>query len=284
MIGRRALVWVSLLSLGLGLGLAAALYLAWEVWPGELALSAPQDLAPAQREGYLILIAEAFDHDGDLDLARERLAHLARPGEHAADLVVALTQAYLKAGQDQRTLRQLVRLSHALGASTTEMLVHLPAEPPTPTRTPTPPPTAAAEMTATAQAAWATSTPTPTPSLTYQLVERRRECRPEEAPGQIQVIVRREDGKGLPGIRLRVDWAEGGGAIFTGFQPERGEGFADAVMEHPGDYRVVVLQDGGGDVVSDLYSDALTAGCPAGSRSVTWQVVFQQRGPTPTGG
>jgi len=282
-IGRRALI-LALIG-GLGVGLAVALYLAWMVWPVEYASTVPSDLEPAQREGYLILVAEAYDHDGNLSLARQRLAQVSRPGEDATALVVTLTEKYLDEGLDLRTLRKLVRLTHALGASTSEMLVHLPGGQPTPTRTPSPVVLPGPVATATALAALPTEEPTPTatPAAMYRLVERRRICGSEEGPGQVQVVVIDAEGRELPGVRVGLAWPEGGETLFTGFQPEQGEGYADALLEHPGEYRITVLQEGGGDVVGDLQADAASAGCPAEARSVIWQVVFQRVGPPASG-
>lgn len=270
---RRTALILALLA-GLGVGLAAALYLAWMVWPVEYAESDPSDLEPALREGYLILIAEGYDYDGNLEKARNRLAQAARPGEDPTALLAALTQKYLDEGLDLRTLRKLVRLTHALGASTGEMLVYLPADQPTPTRTPTPAPQPSPTATPPAP-----PTPTATPGPAYRLVERRRLCHPEEGAGEVQVVVRDEAGRGLPGVRLQVAWPEGIETIFTGFKPEQGDGYADAQMRVRGEYRVAVLQDGGGEVVSGLHADPDTAGCPAEARSVTWQVVFQRTTP-----
>lgn len=268
--GARRTVPILALLLGLGVGLAAALYLAWMVWPVEYAESDPSDLEPALREGYLILIAEGYDHDGNLEKARSRLAPVARPGESPVALLAALTQKYLDEGLDLRTLRKLVRLTHALGASTGEMLVYLPADQPTPTRTPTsgpqPSPTATPPATAT-------------PAPAYRLVERRRLCSTEEGPGQVQVVVRDEAGQGLPGVRLQVAWPEGTETCFTGFKPEQGDGYADVRMRVRGEYRVTVLQGSGGEVVGGLHADPNAAGCPAEARSVTWQVVFQRATP-----
>ncbi|MGC8839549.1 MAG: hypothetical protein ACP5UM_14195 [Anaerolineae bacterium] len=272
-LARRTVLILALL-LGFGVGLAVALYLAWMVWPVEYAESDPADLEPALREGYLILIAEGYDQDGNLEKARSRLARVARPGENPVALLAALTQKYLDEGLDLRTLRKLVRLTHALGASTGEMLVYLPADQPTPTRTPTPAPQPSP-----------TATPpgpppaTPTPAPAYRLVERRRLCSAEEGPGQVQVVVRDEAGQGLPGVRVQVTWPEGTETIFTGFKPEQGDGYADAQMWVRGEYRVTVLQGNGGEVVGGLYADPDTAGCPAEARSVTWQVVFQRAAP-----
>jgi hypothetical protein len=264
----------ALILVGFGVGLAVALYLAWMVWPVEYAESAPADLEPALREGYLILIAEGYDHDGNLERARSRLQDVARPGEDPTALLAALTQKYLDEGLDLRTLRKLVRLTHALGASTGEMLVYLPADQPTPTRTPTPAPQPSPTATPPAP-----PTATPTPAPAYRLAERRRLCRAEEGPGQVQVVVRDEAGQGLPGIRVQVAWPEGTETIFTGFKPEQGDGYADAQMRVRGEYRVTVLQGSGGEVVGGLYADPDAAGCPAEARSVTWQVVFQRAAP-----
>ncbi|MGQ9585461.1 MAG: hypothetical protein ACUVXG_08675 [Anaerolineae bacterium] len=275
-VGRRALL--TALAVGFGLGLAAALYLTWMVWPVEVAGSVPYHLEPTAREGYLILVAEAYDYDGNLSLARERLATVAQPGEDPAALLAALTKRYLDEGLDLWTLRKLVRLTHALGASTSEMLVYLPADSPTPTRTPTPDILAARAATATALLARppAEPTATATPAPKYLLVERRRICNPGEGPGQVQVVVQDAEGRELPGVRLGLAWPEGGETFFTGFQPEHGEGYADAWMDHPGEYRITVLQDSGGEVVGGLQAGVEAAGCPAEARSVIWQVVFQR--------
>jgi hypothetical protein len=50
------------------------LVIGWGVWPVTYKNSLPQDLRAAEQQEYLLMTAESFAANGDLDSARSRLA------------------------------------------------------------------------------------------------------------------------------------------------------------------------------------------------------------------
>jgi hypothetical protein len=107
----RTLVWA---GLGLLIGAGLGLYLGWVAWPAEFSDASPALLADAYREDYARMIAAAYAEDGDLAQARWRVATL-----DAADpngwLLAVVVDAVLQQGEDEETLRRLVRLAADLG-------------------------------------------------------------------------------------------------------------------------------------------------------------------------
>ncbi len=92
------------LVLGIGLGLLAG----WVVWPVEYADVTPDLLAADARIEYAIMVATAYEADGDLELALGRLARL---GDSAT---VALLNAFNAAEDDEIALSGLQKLAAEL--------------------------------------------------------------------------------------------------------------------------------------------------------------------------
>ena len=92
------------LVLGIGLGLLAG----GVVWPVEYADVTPDLLTADARIEYAIMVATAYEADGDLELALGRLARL---GDSAA---VALLNAFNAAEDDEIALSGLQKLAAEL--------------------------------------------------------------------------------------------------------------------------------------------------------------------------
>lgn len=112
------------LALGAIVGLGLGLYYGWVVSPPERITSGPQALRQDYTDDYVLMIAEAYSLDGDLDLAKSRLAALGLkdPGPPAA----ALTERLITAGQDNADIRRLAALAAALGHTTPAIAPYLP--------------------------------------------------------------------------------------------------------------------------------------------------------------
>jgi hypothetical protein len=137
-----------------------------------------------------------------------------------------------------------------------------PAIPPTPLPTPIPP----------------TSEPNPNVPR-FELIEKRAlDCTQVEGGAQIQVQVQNARGEGMPGILVEVNSAHGNEQFYTGFKPERGNGYGDIALV-PGSYSVHLVENAQSDVVEDLRIAANVVECSsnlAGTQG--WYLVFRQVG------
>lgn len=66
----------SRLLLALAVGLAVGLIYGWVVQPVQYVDTAPDTLRPDYRADYILMVAEAYSREHDLDLAQRRLASL----------------------------------------------------------------------------------------------------------------------------------------------------------------------------------------------------------------
>ncbi len=67
------------LIVGLALGLALGLVYTWKIDPVKYTDAAPDSLRADYKSDYVLMIAQAYADDSDLDLARARLATLNAP-------------------------------------------------------------------------------------------------------------------------------------------------------------------------------------------------------------
>jgi hypothetical protein len=100
---------VSRLLLGLAIGLATGLIYGWLVQPVQYIDTAPDTLRQDYRADYVLMVAEAYTRERDLDLAQRRLASL------GPQLPVAMVESAILYGVDHEyprgeleTLNQLV--------------------------------------------------------------------------------------------------------------------------------------------------------------------------------
>ena len=100
---------------GVIVGIAFGLIYSWQINPVQYTDTAPDSLRVDYKTDYVVMIAQAYLADGDLDLARARLAtlSLSNPGQHVADLAAAQIQR----GAPLDDLRALSALAAALGAT-----------------------------------------------------------------------------------------------------------------------------------------------------------------------
>ena len=111
---------------GVAVGLALGFGIGWGVWPRESAPS-PAKLRWDYQENYVIMIATAYEVEGDLDLARERLASL--DPQNPAAPVVRLGERLVAAGADTEDITHLARLAWDMGAITPPLEPYLGGRP-----------------------------------------------------------------------------------------------------------------------------------------------------------
>jgi hypothetical protein len=169
----------------LGAGAALGLLISWWLWPVEYTDVSPDTLRPAHRLEYIVLIAQAYKHDGDLRQAQIRLAAL---GDLAAMGLEVATVAEQQAAQgesvspaDVERIRALAALAYALGHRRSTLAAYLPGGPgyvpgaaptatwtPWPTATPTLPPPTPTTLPTPSPTQTALPTETPVPILTRE--------------------------------------------------------------------------------------------------------------------
>lgn len=102
----RLLLFSISLLLGLGLGLVYG----WVIRPVQYVDTAPSSLRADYRTDYVLMVAEAYQAEGDIDLAAQRLAQLG-PATPAAivDEAVAYANRQGFAASDMELLSRLAR-------------------------------------------------------------------------------------------------------------------------------------------------------------------------------
>jgi hypothetical protein len=109
---RWARFWVALVAVLAGTGLG--LWYGWVVNPVEYKDTDVAHLHAVYRDEFILMVAEAYAVDGDLDTARARLALLFLPDPD--DAVADRAEAALSQGASQLDVQALARLAAALGA------------------------------------------------------------------------------------------------------------------------------------------------------------------------
>lgn len=241
---------------GLVLGLVIGLVYSLLISPLEFARIAPQSLGDSYKDSYRVLIAQAYDANGDIGRAQARLA-LLKDGNPAA-VLSAQAQRMLAEGGSPEEARALVSLGDDLLAHLSASPTSIPAAvlPETPGPTPTPggtdpvftatidperailTPTGNPESQTTADSSpFASMTPriTATPdalaNAAFAVSEMREIC---DLPGSLpmlQIEVLDADGLPLPGIPILVAWDGGEDRFFTGLHPQVSPGYADFQMQ-----------------------------------------------------
>jgi hypothetical protein len=273
---------------GLLLGFALGLGYAWVIQPGTFRGAEPSSLKPVYRGEYILLIASAYQATGNLENARARLASFP---ELSPDALSSLAQQVVAAGGPQDAARGLARLSVALREETPSpsVAVALAAS----RSTPTVQAMSSLESTLALTIPFlptATRTPTvifsPTSNPKFVLVAKQQVCNPLIVPPLIEVIVKTSDGRGVPGVRIRVQWEGGDAGFMTGMKPEIGPGYSDYAIE-PGKVYQITIGDGL-TVVRDLAAPTCPAATPilGGQTPVTgsggpftgsWRLEFEMR-------
>lgn len=259
--------WIGLL-LGLILGAAFGLFLAWGPFQTIETDVTPRELGPQAQADYVVAISLAYAYDSDLTTAINRLTTLnlgPDPLQAVADLACELTRsgyvnstAGLRAVRTMRTFYQLQgktgcadQLIPAVEPSLAVALI-----PPSPTASLPPPPSKTPIAEQTAPAPLPTRTPTATNPAEREYIGSivNTYCDTQN-PGLIEVIVRRVGAtEGDPAQPVRVRWADGEDTFFTGMKPEQGLGYADFVME-PGETYIISMPGLSDPIANELEAD-----------------------------
>lgn len=95
----------------------------WWLWPVTYTNTSPSALREDYRDEYVLMVATAYEVDGDRGRARERLA-LLDSGEPSAP-VVGLAQRLIAQGGSEEDIVRLARLAQALDATTPTLMPYL---------------------------------------------------------------------------------------------------------------------------------------------------------------
>ncbi len=117
----RVILW---LAAGAALGVTAGFLVGWVIWPIEFTEADPTVLEESYQRDYTIMIAAAYDLDGDLVSARRRLASLGR--DDVDGWLLEVTVDHILGQEDQDEIRQLVHLAADLGLESPLMAPYLP--------------------------------------------------------------------------------------------------------------------------------------------------------------
>lgn len=284
---------------GVLIGVICGLVYAWRIEPLRYVDVLPHNLSPDAKNEYRVMIALAFQADGNLGRARQRLA-LLNDSSPAQALALQAGQANPATGE----ARALAALAEAYNPRSTpvpasqtpapEITVTQPTRAPTgvlsptPTldpalavRTATPPPTRTATLTPTPTITLAaTLTPrptqrlTPTPGAPFAFRDKQAVCDPN-LPALLQVEVFNSARQALGGVVVRVSWPPAGSDMFfTGLMPDMSPGYADFQMEP----RVVYAVSAGenGEVVGGLTTQDCVQTDGSGTYQGGWKVSFAQ--------
>ncbi len=113
--------------IGAAVGLALGFAIGWWLWPVEYTNTAPNVLRQDYRDDYVLMVATAYEVEGDPEQARERLRLL--DPEHPAAPAVELAERLIEANGSAEDIARLVRLVGALGAVTPTLAPYLEAGP-----------------------------------------------------------------------------------------------------------------------------------------------------------
>ena len=123
----RGILWI---ALGLAIGAALGLYLGWVAWPTEFVDADPSILREDYKRDYTLMIAHAYELDGDLAAAQRRLYTLG--GEEPDRWLLTMTVDAILSGRDEQTvILPLVALSSDLGLNSPAMAPYVQSTPAT---------------------------------------------------------------------------------------------------------------------------------------------------------
>lgn len=117
-----------ILILGLAMGVGLGLLLSWVVWPTDYEDADPTLLADQYHYDYVVLIAAAYQADGDIQTAGQRLRTAFLDSSDPFQAYLAFTVEAILNGGNEQDLRLLVFLATDLGLSSPAMTPYLPQE------------------------------------------------------------------------------------------------------------------------------------------------------------
>ncbi|WP_299026326.1 hypothetical protein [uncultured Thermanaerothrix sp.] len=231
---------------GLVLGVLLGLFIARVLSPLRYVDTAPAMLGEPYKATYRLLIAQAYQSNGNLERARLRLQLL--DGDLAPEALASQAQQWLAEGNNLESARALAQLVTDLTSSTlspsssatpasgsgtpayTTPLPTLDLGQAIATPTPTPSPTSTVTP-------WPTFTPRPSPTqraalqAPFKLVEQRQLCESGVPAGLLQIYLTDNNGQPLPGIPITLLWNSGQNVFYTGLYPTISPGYADALLD-----------------------------------------------------
>lgn len=265
-------------------GIALGLALTRIQGPLQRSNADPWQLRAEDRQHYQIAIALEYAHKGDLPAALNKLIAL-RP---AQDPLEALAQAacalgssgYLRSESGIQALRSAVALYSSQGragcaeqllpqeatvsapAIATEVAPNAGFATPLPTKPPLP--NSGADGTVRRPA------PTPAPQRRFEARSARSFCDAAN-PALIEVRVVDYLGRGIPGQRIRVRWADQEDIFVSGLKVDRGDAYADFQMDEGINYTIDM--PGAADPLGASLS---TGSCYTNNRRTlkSWRVTF----------
>jgi hypothetical protein len=261
--------------------------LAWTVLPPRQIVGNIAGLKVQAKEAYIVVVSMSFALDTDLSLARERLTQL--NDQDTQGTVRALAERYIIELKPDAQRRSLAKLASALGADSVTLRVYASAATPItgvtaspgvqPTTLPTPVPQATETARPPNVRQIVTAQPSATASsLDYRVYERMRlTCQQETGPKpHIAIFVQDAAGKGLPGIKVRIQWNDGEDTFFTGLKGSD-PGYAEYEVQAGKSYSISVVE-GTSQVALGLNADALEAGCPSDGKEHfrAWRIIFRR--------
>lgn len=113
---------------GVASGVGLGLFLGWVAWPTEFTDADPTLLAEQYRYDYVVMIAAAYQAEGDIQTAGQRLRTAFLDSSEPFQDYLAFTVEAILSGRNDQDLRQLVHLASDLGLRSPAMNPYLPGE------------------------------------------------------------------------------------------------------------------------------------------------------------
>ena len=241
----------SVFAFSLIAGIALGLALTRIQGPLQRSNAEPWQLRAEDRKHYMIAIALEYAHKGDLPKTLNKLIAM-RPSQDPldalADAACALgSSGYLRSNSGIQALRSAVELYSSQGrAGCAEQLLPQEATKSAPAlaaeQSPyagfaTPLPTKPPLPDSGAGAAIRQLAPSPAPQRSFEAHSARSTCDASN-PALIEARVVDYLGRGIPGQRIRVRWADQENIFVSGLKTDRGDAFADFQMYEGIDYTI----------------------------------------------
>ncbi|MFW6135468.1 MAG: hypothetical protein ACOC7N_01455 [Chloroflexota bacterium] len=123
MMAQPAPQWITRAVMGIAVGAALGVAIGWWLWPVTYTNTSPDVLRDDYRDEYVLMIATAYEVEGDREQARERLA-LLDPEEPAVH-VVGLAERLIEQGGSEEDIVRLARLAQALDVTAPALMPYL---------------------------------------------------------------------------------------------------------------------------------------------------------------
>jgi hypothetical protein len=120
---RRTRQWITWIVVGIAGGVALGVAVGWWLWPVTYTNTSPTALREDYHDEYVLMVATAYEVEGDRDRAGERLA-LLDPEEPSAP-VVDLGRRLIEEGGSEEDIARLARLARALSATAPSLMSYL---------------------------------------------------------------------------------------------------------------------------------------------------------------